>query len=137
MSKPGVYGYWEHLDYIIDRAADNGIYIAMDCIWGSMIGQMDVKKAAAYGKFLGERYKDKPNIIWMIGGDILGDKSPEVWDALARAIKKYDNRHIMTFHPRGRTTSARWFTTASGWTSTCFRAVTAATDSATATVTTP
>lgn len=109
VSKPGVYGYWEHLDYIIDRAADNGIYIAMDCIWGSMIGQMDVKKAAAYGKFLGERYKDKPNIIWMIGGDILGDKSPEVWDALARAIKKYDNRHIMTFHPRGRTTSARWF----------------------------
>lgn len=109
VSKPGVYGYWEHLDYIVDVAANNGIYIAMDCIWGSMIDKMDVKKAAALGKFLGERYKDKPNIIWMIGGDIMGDKKPEVWDAMARAIKKADKNHIMTFHPRGRTTSAWWY----------------------------
>ena len=108
-SKEGVYGYWEHLDYIVDMAEANGIYIAMDCIWGSQIDLMDEKKAAAYGKFLGERYKDKPNIIWLIGGDIRGDKKPEVWDAMARAIRKADANHIMTFHPRGRTTSAWWF----------------------------
>ena len=109
VTKEGVYGYWEHMDYIIDVAARNGIYIAMDCIWGSQLSRMDVKKAAAYGKFLGERYKDKPNIIWMIGGDIRGDRSPEIWDALARAIKKYDPNHVMTYHPLGRTYSAKWF----------------------------
>jgi len=109
VSRPGVYGYWEHLDYIVDVAERNGIYIAMDCIWGSQINAMDEKKAAALGRFLAERYKDKPNIIWLIGGDIMGDKKPEVWDAMARAIKKIDKVHIMTFHPRGRTTSARWF----------------------------
>ena len=108
-STSGQYGYWEHLDYIIDIAAANGIYIAMDCVWGSQIDILDEKKAALYGKFLGERYKDKPNIIWLIGGDIRGDKKPEVWDALARAIRKADANHIMTFHPRGRTTSAWWF----------------------------
>ena len=105
----GTYGYWDHLDYIVDMAAANGIYIAMDCIWGSQIGKMDERKAAAYGKFLGERYKDKPNIIWMIGGDIMGDKGTAAWDALARAIKKADKQHLMTFHPRGRTTSAWWY----------------------------
>ena len=109
VSKPGVYGYWEHLDYIVSVAEQNGIYIAMDCIWGSMLKHMDIKKAEALGKFLAQRYKDCPNIIWMIGGDIRGDKSPEVWDAMARAIKKIDKNHIMTFHPRGRTTSAWWF----------------------------
>ncbi|MGN0221921.1 MAG: glycoside hydrolase family 140 protein [Prevotella sp.] len=109
VSKPGVYGYWEHLDYIVNVAEQNGIYIAMDCIWGSMLKHMDTKKAEALGKFLAQRYKDCPNIIWMIGGDIRGDKSPEVWDAMARAIKKIDGNHIMTFHPRGRTTSAWWF----------------------------
>lgn len=108
-TKQGVYGYWDHLDYIVDVANRNGIYIAMDCIWGSMIKNMDVKKAQALGTFLGNRYKDKENIIWMIGGDIRGDKSPEVWDALARAIRKVDPNHVMTFHPRGRTTSAWWF----------------------------
>ncbi len=109
VSTKGVYGYWEHLDYIVELAQKNGIYIAMDCIWGSMVNDMDVKKAEALGKFLASRYKDYPNIIWMIGGDIRGDKSPEVWDALARAIRKIDTNHLMTFHPRGRTTSAWWF----------------------------
>ena len=109
VSKPGVYGYWEHLDYIVDTAERNGIYIAMDCIWGSMLKQMDIKKAENLGRFLATRYKDKPNIIWMIGGDIMGDRSPEIWDAMARAIKKIDKNHIMTFHPRGRTTSAWWY----------------------------
>lgn len=108
-TKQGTYGYWDHLDYIVDMAEANGIYIAMDCIWGSQINKMDVKKATNYGKFLGERYRNKPNIIWMIGGDIMGDKGMASWDALARAIKKADPNHIMTFHPRGRTTSAWWY----------------------------
>ncbi len=40
---------------------------------------MNEKEAVAYGKFLAERYKDEPNIIWMIGGDIRGDNKTEVW----------------------------------------------------------
>jgi len=108
-SEKGRYGYWEHLDYIVDFAASQGIYIAMDCIWGSQIERMTPEKAARYGKFLGERYRNKPNIIWMIGGDVLGNKGTDSWDALARAIRRADPNHVMTFHPRGRTTSARWF----------------------------
>ena len=108
-TKPGTYGYWDHLDYIVDFAASQGIYIAMDCIWGSQIEKMTPEKAAKYGQFLGNRYKDKPNIVWMIGGDIMGDKGMASWDALARAIKAADPNHLMTFHPRGRTTSAWWY----------------------------
>jgi hypothetical protein len=107
--KGEAYGYWDHLDYIVDFAASQGIYIAMDCIWGSQIQKMTPEKAAKYGRFLGERYRSKPNIIWMIGGDIMGDKGMESWDALARAIRKADAQHLMTFHPRGRTTSAWWY----------------------------
>ncbi|MDO5447465.1 MAG: glycoside hydrolase family 140 protein [Prevotellaceae bacterium] len=108
-STDDVYGYWEHLDYIVEFAESQGIYIAMDVIWGSQLGRMDEQKAANLGKFIGERYAKYPNIIWMIGGDIMGNKKPEVWDAMARAIKKADSIHMMTFHPRGRTTSAWWF----------------------------
>jgi hypothetical protein len=58
VEKAGVYGYWDHLDYIVNVADKNGIYIAMDCIWGSMVsaGQMNVKQAQAYGTFLGNRW---------------------------------------------------------------------------------
>ena len=111
----GVYSYWDHLDYIVRKAEQNGIYIGMVAIWGSQVqaGNINVEQAKAYGKFLAERYKNNPNIIWIIGGDIQGNIHPEVWDALATSIKSIDNKHLMTFHPRGRYTSAKWWSKAS------------------------
>ena len=61
---------------------------------------------------MAERYKDDPNIIWFIGGDIRGDVKTAEWEALATSIKAIDKNHLMTFHPRGRTTSATWFNNA-------------------------
>lgn len=111
INKPGVYGYWDHMDYIIETAEQNGIYIGMVCIWGGLVksGRMDVEEAQAYGKFLADRYKDAPNIIWIIGGDIQCDIKSEVWHALARSIKANDPNHLMTFHPRGRTLSTDFY----------------------------
>lgn len=111
INRKGVYGYWDHMDYIIDTAASKGIYIGMVCIWGGLVksGLMNVEEAKLYGQFLADRYKDKPNIIWMIGGDVRGDVKPEVWETLATTIRKADANHLMTYHPRGRTMSATWF----------------------------
>lgn len=111
IDRPGVYGYWDHMDYIVDQAGRRGIFVGMVCIWGSMVksGRMNVEQAKAYGSFLANRYKDRKNIVWIMGGDIQGDIHPEVWNALATTIKSIDHNHLMTYHPRGRYTSARWF----------------------------
>ena len=111
INRKGVYGYWDHMDYIIDMAAQHGIYIGMVCIWGGLVkaGLLSVEDAKKYGTFLANRYKDKPNIIWFMGGDIQGDIKPEVWEALATTIKSIDKNHLMTYHPRGRYTSAIWW----------------------------
>ena len=108
-------GYWAHMDYIIGEAERNDIYIGMVCIWGGLVkaGLMDVAQAKAYGTFLANRYKNRPNIVWIIGGDIQGDIKPEVWEALATTIKSIDHNHLMTYHPRGRYTSAHWWSQAS------------------------
>ena len=107
--------YWEHMDYIIDEAARQDIYIGMVCIWGGLVkaGLMDESQARRYGAFLANRYRDRPNVIWIIGGDIQGDVRPEVWEALATTIKQADPNHLMTYHPRGRHTSAQWWSKAS------------------------
>ena len=47
-----------------------------------------------------------------MGGDIQGDIRPEVWHTLATTIKSIDKNHLMTYHPRGRRTSAQWFSKA-------------------------
>ena len=113
-AKQSGYGYWDHLDYIVDMAAQHGIYIGMVAIWGGLVkdGKLSVDEAKKYGTFLANRYKDCPNIIWFMGGDIQGDVKPEVWNALATSIKAIDKNHLMTYHPRGRYTSARWWSKA-------------------------
>ena len=90
VDRKGVYGYWDHMDYIIDRAAAHGIYVGMVCIWGGMVkaGQMNEAQARSYGMFLANRYKNRKNIVWIMGGDIQGDIRTGVWDALATKLQK-------------------------------------------------
>ena len=111
----GAYTYWDHLDYIISEAARNDIYIGLVCIWGGLVkdGKLSVEQAKTYGTFLANRYKNRPNIIWFMGGDIQGNIKPEVWETLATTIKRIDKNHLMTYHPRGRHTSAQWWSKAS------------------------
>lgn len=105
------YDFWDHVDYAIDEAARNGIYMALVPVWGSNVkaGNVNQEQARAYAGFLAERYKNKPNIIWLNGGDIKGSDSLEVWKVLGSTLKQKDPAHLMTFHPRGRTSSSDWF----------------------------
>lgn len=111
IDREGTYGYWDHMDYIVRAAESKGIYIGMVCIWGGLVrsGFMNEEEAKQYGTFLANRYKDCPNIVWIIGGDTRGDVKTEVWEALATSIRAIDKNHLMTFHPFGRTMSATWF----------------------------
>lgn len=110
----GCYSYWDHLDYIIRTAQKNGIYIGLVPIWGTLVqhGDINVEQAKAYGSFLANRYKDRPNVIWIIGGDIVGSIHPEIWNTLATSIKAIVGSHLMSYHPRGRYTSAKWWSKA-------------------------
>jgi hypothetical protein len=110
-SDPQEYDFWDHVDYIIDQAAKNGIRVALVPIWGSVAARptTSVEKIAAYARWLGKRFGSKPNIIWINGGDIQGNRRPEIWNAIGYALKAVDSTHLMTFHPFGRTQSSTWF----------------------------
>src|SRR4029079_3575840 len=65
--------YFAHIDYIINLAAQYGIQVLLDpCETGSFLSVMlanGTNRCRAYGQFLGNRYKNFPNIIWMSGND--------------------------------------------------------------------
>ncbi|MEI6950041.1 glycoside hydrolase family 140 protein [Paraflavisolibacter sp. H34] len=105
------YDFWDHADYIIDLAAQKGIYMGLVPVWGTNVGEGMVaeKDAKVYAAFLANRYKDRSNIIWLNGGDIKGSDSLNTWKTIGRTINQIDNNHLITFHPRGRTTSSVWF----------------------------
>ena len=107
----GQYDYWDHLDYIVKRAAEKGIYVALVPVWGSVVksAKISAAKARVYAGFLAERYKASPNVVWMNGGDIKGTDSFGVWTAIGAALRAKDPGHLITFHPRGRASSSFWF----------------------------
>jgi hypothetical protein len=109
--KGNEYDYWDHIDWIISKAAEKGLYIAMVPVWGSVVkgDHIGAAKAKIYAEFLAKRYRDRSNIIWMNGGDIPGTDSLKTWNAIGNVLHALDTSHLITFHPRGRTQSSTWF----------------------------
>jgi hypothetical protein len=104
--------YWDDVDYMIDYANDEGMYVALWVAWGSMAEDgpevLDGDNARAYGEFLGERYGHR-DVIFVLGGDREaheGGNTPEVWSALADGIRSTDaGQHLISYHPWGEESS--------------------------------
>ena len=105
--------YWDRADWIIDQAASRGLYIGVLPSWwiywkngNSLI--FDPTKAYNYGRFLGNRYGTRSNIIWILGGDrypdpgIEQDNILQMAAGLEQGISEIGgNNPVMTFHPPG------------------------------------
>lgn len=105
------YDFWDHVDFVINKAEEKGIYMALVPVWGGNVkaGHVSQKQAEIYASFLANRYKNQSNIIWLNGGDIKGSDSLAVWKKIGKTINDIDSKHLITFHPRGRTSSSDWF----------------------------
>ena len=93
--------YFEHVDRVLAMAREKGIVLAMTPAWGIFVGRgiLNEDNAEPYGRWLGERYADQPNIVWVLGGDIQGERSGPATRALARGLKEGGDTHLMTYHP--------------------------------------
>ena len=105
------HNYWNLIDFAIDEAFKNDIYLAMVPVWGSIVkkGLFNIQNATTYISWLANRYKNKPNVIWMNGGDIKGTINEKVFNTVGNTLKAIDSNHLVTYHPFGRTSSAEWF----------------------------
>lgn len=111
--------YFEHVDFIVDKAEQLGLYIGMLPTWGDKVFSnnpgagpiiFNKENAFIYGEFLGKRYKDKP-IIWILGGDRnpANKEVEQTWEAMAMGLRKGDDgHHLITYHPRGASSSSTY-----------------------------
>ncbi|QIP14011.1 DUF4038 domain-containing protein [Spirosoma aureum] len=121
------YDYWDHVDFVIQAAARMGLYVAINPVWGDHVSHhwsskgviFNEQKARSYGKFLGNRYANQANLIWIIGGDcptvyekdnLHFDDRP-IWRAMVAGIKEGEGqkRHLMSYHPKGGKSSSGYF----------------------------
>ena len=127
--------YFQHVDFVVNKAESLGLYVAIVPIWSKEYVQQDrsllekpgveqslrtairasgpsvLDKAGAfsYGKFLGQRYRDKA-VIWILGGDWLATGTEDIWRSLAAGLAEGDGgSHLKTYHPKSPRSSSQWF----------------------------
>ncbi len=105
--------YFQHVDHLACVAAEHGLFLAMLPTWGYYVNDVrtfNVENAHAYGRWLGERYRNQPNIVWVNGGDRVPTGHETVWRALAHGLRAGDGgAHLITYHPCGWAHSSQYF----------------------------
>lgn len=126
---PGNFGapneaYFAHADWVIRNAASKGIVVLLSPLYLGCCDQGWVKEVKAsslstmrkYGRYIGSRYQDYPNIVWVIGGDSDPSSVADKVREFVAGIREYDATHLMTAHNARKQAAAdpwpeeRWLT---------------------------
>jgi hypothetical protein len=115
--------WFKHVDWVVNRANELGLVMGIVASKGDHIRQrqwpvneavFNRDNAAAFGKFLGDRYKNNA-VIWYLGGDTVPADKQDIWVALARGLKEgCQGVHLVSYHGPGPSqgkdySSSFWF----------------------------
>ncbi len=106
--------YFMHVDTVVKMAMHKGLVMGLLPTWGDKVAKFwgtgpvifNEGNAYTYGKWLGNRYADYQNIIWILGGD----RPPKsdtldwipIWRSMAKGILEgTKNKALITYHPSG------------------------------------
>jgi hypothetical protein len=104
--------YFRHADWILTRACAKGIAVFLvyaylgyeggDQGWARELQHTSPETCRRFGAFLGHRYANLPNLVWVAGGDAAPDTlnlAPQV-NALVDGIRSAGARQLHTAHSR-------------------------------------
>jgi len=105
--------YFKHVDYIIDKAGEEGLVVALLPTWGDKVTKnwgvgpviFTPENARIYGRWLANRYKGKKNIIWILGGDRnpQSETDLKIWREMAGGILEGaggKEQALISYHPQ-------------------------------------
>lgn len=110
--------YFLRVDAALRDAASHGLVVFLDPIetggWIATLRANGVTKAFRYGAYLGNRYKNFPNIVWLNGNDFwtwTNANDDAIAAAVAKGIRSADPNHLQTIeldHPRSSLADPTW-----------------------------
>jgi Protein of unknown function (DUF4038)/Putative collagen-binding domain of a collagenase len=129
------YDYWDHVDFIIHKAAEKKMFIGLLPTWGDKVAHLwgegpiifNEQNAEVYARTLAKRYSKQWNVIWILGGDrpavykSSGDSPKEyddraIWRAMAKGIEaELGKETFITYHPWGGASSSSQYVHDEPW----------------------
>ena len=100
--------YFAHVDQVLKSAAEKGIavflfplYLGHGCGdqgWCPEVQNATISDMRAWGEYVGNRYANYDNIVWVIGGDTDPTPVKSKVEAMVDGILSRDTRHPFTVH---------------------------------------
>jgi hypothetical protein len=105
--------YFDHADYVIKSAAKRNIivllaplYLGYDCKdegWCAEVQAASINDLYSWGRYVGTRYKDFSNILWVIGGDTDPSRVKDKVLEMVKGIRENDTLHLFSAHNQPET----------------------------------
>jgi hypothetical protein len=100
--------YFKYADSVVNMAAKYGITIMLFPVysgyqlgsqgWGAEMQSASTSDMLSWGQYVGNRYKNFPNVIWCIGGDANPGSIQSKLQAVLTGIRNTDPNHLITAH---------------------------------------
>jgi hypothetical protein len=91
--------YFKHVDAIVRAAADKNVVISMTMFHQRYRQWITLENARAWATWLGQRYKDAPNIVWSMTPEATQEFVPILRELAAGLHAGDGGRHLVTFKP--------------------------------------
>jgi hypothetical protein len=100
--------YFQHADFVINAAAERGmlvllapLYLGFNCGTEGWCGEVQAASRTTmrqWGRYVGARYANFDNIVWMIGGDTNPSPVSRKVLEVVSGIREFDPTRLMTAH---------------------------------------
>ncbi len=98
--------YWEHVDRVVEKTEEEGFLvfffpIYLGCCDDGYLGLLQkngVDRAGQYGRWIGARYRERKNLIWVHGGDRIPDEARREVKAVRDGIADAAPEMLHTVH---------------------------------------
>jgi hypothetical protein len=92
--------YFKRVDSIVNYAVEQGLMVRIGMLHNSQLQYMSDGRGRAYAKFVAERYKHLPNIIWSLHGNVDNPPLIAMVREMAQAIRETVGRtHLISQKP--------------------------------------
>lgn len=91
--------YFRNADRVVEAARPTGLVLVLGVYHKTQREQIPVEKARRYARWISERYRDAPHVIWAMYPEAKGEYVP-VLRELAAGLEEGDaGAHLITVHP--------------------------------------
>ncbi len=98
--------YFDHVYEVVREAEKMGLVIAITAVWKGCCGgdwaepltENGAEKAGLFGNYLGKKFHDLQNVMWILGGDNDPGGHLDHYREMAVNIEKHSPHQLQTFH---------------------------------------